>query len=116
MTSSRKPFDTLRKIRTDCSLLSSFGLETIAESANEASLPLNDGPIWQPPALDNLILGNHQPAQQTTGPAMPDFTTMGMGEFLDWSQRTGRTGQYEAYTAQPRPQEPEEQRGRQWPH
>lgn len=116
MISSREPFDPLRKICTDCSLLSSFGLETIAESANEASLPLNDGPIWQPPALDNLILGNHQPTQQQAGPAMPDFTTMGMGEFLDWSQRTGRTGQYEAYTAQPRPQEPEEQRGRQWPH
>ena len=100
----------------DYSLLSSFGLETIAESANEASLPLTDGPIWQPPGLDNLILGNHQPVQQQAGPAMPDFTTMGMGEFLDWSQRTGRTGQYEAYTAQPRPQEPEEQRGRPWPH
>lgn len=116
MISSRKLFKSLHEFRTDCSLLSSFGLETIVESANEASLPLTDGPIWQPPALDNLILGNHQPVQQTTGPSMPDFTTMGMGEFLDWSQRTGRTGQYEAYTAQPRPQEPEEQRGRQWPH
>jgi len=82
------------------------------ESANEASQPVNDGPIWQPPGLDNLILGNHQPVQQ---PAMPDFTTMGMGEFLDWSQRTGRTGQYEAYTAQPQPQqEQEQQRGRRW--
>jgi hypothetical protein len=84
--------------QADIRLLSSFGLETIVESANEASLPLTDGPVWQPPGLDNLILGD-QPINPP--PSMPDFTTMGMGEFLDWSQRTGRTGQYEAYTANP---------------
>jgi hypothetical protein len=82
-------------------LLSSFGLETIVESANEAHLPLTDGPIWQPPGLDGLIL--NQPVNAPA--AMPDFTTMGMGEFLDWSQRTGRTG-YEAGPHQ------DEQRGR----
>lgn len=120
MISSRESLRHSAKL-ANCRLLSSFGLETIVESANEASLPLTDGPIWQPPGLDNLILGNHQPVQQP-GPSMPDFTTMGMGEFLDWSQRTGRTGQYEAYTAQPQSQpqtqtqEPEERRGRQWPH
>lgn len=98
----------------DIRLLSSFGLETIVESANEASLPLTDGPVWQPPGLDNLILGN-QPVNPP--PAMPDFTTMGMGEFLDWSQRTGRMGQYEAYTANPgqggSSDSIDEQRGRQ---
>jgi hypothetical protein len=83
-------------------LISSFGLETIAESANENSFPMNDGTAWPPAGLDNLILGNAQTnVHQHTGPAIPDFTTMGMGEFLEWSQRTGRTGQYEAYQMGP---------------
>lgn len=79
-------------------LLSSFGLETIVESANESSLPLTDGPIWQPPGLDALMTHTNQPLpapfQQPfhADPNMPDFTNMGMGEFLDWSQRTGQSG------------------------
>lgn len=90
---------------------------------------MNDGTAWPAPGLDNLILGKPQPnAHQQTGPPIPDFTTMGMGEFLEWSQRTGRTGQYEAYQMAPNGQGggsgydqqrsggggEEEQRGRQY--
>ena len=80
-------------------LLSSFGLETIVESANESSLPLTDGPIWQPPGLDALMAHSNQPIpspfQQAfqVDPNMPDFTNMGMGEFLDWTGQNGLSNQ-----------------------
>jgi hypothetical protein len=80
------------------SLISSFGLETIAESANETTFPMTDGSGWPAPGLDSLILGTAQPnPHQQAGSNIPDLTAMGMGEFLEWSQSTGRTGQYEAY-------------------
>lgn len=74
------------------SLLSSFGLETIVESAHEGSLPLGDGPIWLPPGLEAMVNNNSPGHGQGQGSGQGQTPSQSQDQGQGQGQAQGQGG------------------------